>query len=278
MWILKNTICVHVPQAMILAGFLKSGVASKTVRQAVRRQRQQKQNNAHTGRPAPTNGFVLISNKSSLLVLTVIADPTKWRKPKPLLFVDCYVPHHCCPPPPLWSLSLSSLLLSLLCSSSSLLLSSLLLSSLIAHVIGQQQRLCLCQLCWWDGLCHAPSPLPSYPSCLASLTCCSSSRPHSLSSPSLADCYFLFPPALSMTPASSHSSPCHHLPLPPSLPPLPLHCPPHPLAPTGCHHHWLIVIFLMAGRARATILPLLLLGFCRARPPLCHLCPLTSPP
>jgi hypothetical protein len=44
--ILQNTTGVRVPQAMILAGFLKSDVTSKTVRQLVRHSHQQKQNNA----------------------------------------------------------------------------------------------------------------------------------------------------------------------------------------------------------------------------------------
>ncbi len=93
--------------------------------------------------------------------------------PHCLLIVVCPINSS---PPPLWSSS-SSLLSSLSLSSSSFLWSFLLLSLLlslsIAHVIGQQWHLCLCQLCWWDGLCHAPPPLQSYLTCRISLTCCS---------------------------------------------------------------------------------------------------------
>jgi hypothetical protein len=81
-----------------MAGFLKSEIASVTVRQAVRCHHQQKQNKAHMGQPAPTNGIILISNKLSLSELTVVSDPTKRRKPNPTLFVDCCVPYHHCPP------------------------------------------------------------------------------------------------------------------------------------------------------------------------------------
>jgi hypothetical protein len=93
MQILQTTTGIKVPQAMILAGFSKLDIASKTVRQTVRRHRQQKQK-ARVGQPAPTNGIILISNEPLLLELTVVAEPTKRRKPKPPSFVDCCVPHH----------------------------------------------------------------------------------------------------------------------------------------------------------------------------------------
>jgi hypothetical protein len=47
--VLQNTTDVRVPQAMILAGFSKSDVASETVHQAVRHHLQQKQSKAHAG-------------------------------------------------------------------------------------------------------------------------------------------------------------------------------------------------------------------------------------
>ncbi len=56
------------------------------------------------------------------------------------------------------------------------------------------------------------------------------------------------------------SPPCCLPPLP-SLPHLPINRSPGPPTPTGCHHHWLIVISLMGGRARVMILSSLLLGF-----------------
>ena len=97
--VLQTTTGVKVLQAMILPGFLKSDLASKTVHQMVRRRCRQKQNKAHAGQPTPTNGIVLISNKPLLSELTVIADPTKWHKPNPPSFVDSCVPnHHHCPP------------------------------------------------------------------------------------------------------------------------------------------------------------------------------------
>jgi hypothetical protein len=56
---------------MILAQFLKLAVASKTVRQAVRRHLQQKLSKARMGQPTPTNeSIIFISNKPSLLDLT----------------------------------------------------------------------------------------------------------------------------------------------------------------------------------------------------------------
>jgi hypothetical protein len=198
MQILQNTTGVRVPQAMILAGFLKSDIASKTVCQAARRRRQQKQNNACTGRPAPTEGIVLISNEPSLSELTVVVDPTKWHKPKPPSFVDYCVPHHCRSP-----------LLFGCC-----------------HCPRCHHPCCPCPRCahHHPHFCHCcrhrrscmPSAsnnvstcasfvdgmgfvmllplLPSYPSCLASLTSHSIARhvltPRSLLSPSLAGCCF----------------------------------------------------------------------------------------
>ncbi len=44
--ILKTTTGLRIPQAMILAGFLKSNAANKIVRQAVRRCKQQLESNA----------------------------------------------------------------------------------------------------------------------------------------------------------------------------------------------------------------------------------------
>ncbi len=67
------------------------------------------------------------------------------------------------------------------------------------------------------------------------------------------------------------SPPCWLPPLP-SLPHLPLNRPPGPPAPTGCHHRWLIVISLIAGGARATILSSSSSGFA------VHSSTLLSPP
>jgi hypothetical protein len=124
--------------------------------------------------------------------------------------------------PLLWSLSSSLLLLSLSCLLSSLLLSSL-LSSLIEHTIGQQGHLHLCQLCRWDGLCHAPS----HPVVLSLMPCFSHLLLNCLVHPHApVDCHhhhwlifaFLFPPALLMTPSLLRSSLRHCLPPLPSLP------------------------------------------------------------
>jgi hypothetical protein len=46
---LKNTTGVRIPQAMILAGFSKSDVASNTTHQAVRHRLQQKQSKVRAG-------------------------------------------------------------------------------------------------------------------------------------------------------------------------------------------------------------------------------------
>jgi hypothetical protein len=51
MWILQNTTGVCIPQAMILAGFLKSDVASKTMHQVVRHHLQKKQSKVCAGQP-----------------------------------------------------------------------------------------------------------------------------------------------------------------------------------------------------------------------------------
>ncbi len=42
--------------------------------------------------------YLLFVETSNQWTQVVIADATKRRKPKPPLFVDCFVPHHCCPP------------------------------------------------------------------------------------------------------------------------------------------------------------------------------------
>jgi hypothetical protein len=59
--ILNTTTGLRVPQAMILAGFSKSDTANKIVRQAVRRRKQQLENNARHGRPSPNNRIVAVS-------------------------------------------------------------------------------------------------------------------------------------------------------------------------------------------------------------------------
>jgi hypothetical protein len=60
--IFQTTTSVKVLQAMTLAGFLKSDVASKTVHQAVRCCRQQNQNKVRVGGTTPTDGVIFISN------------------------------------------------------------------------------------------------------------------------------------------------------------------------------------------------------------------------
>jgi hypothetical protein len=72
--------------------------------------------------------------------------------------------------------------------------------------------------------------------------------------------------------SSLRSSPPCCLPPLPFLPHLPLNRPPGPPAPTGCHHCWLIVISLIAGGARVTILSSSSSGFAA------HSSPLLSPP
>ncbi len=115
--------------------------------------------------PPPTPPPPLSSISSSLRhqssghgMLLLIQPNSANLSPHRLLIVVCPI---IIVPPPLWSLSSSSssFLSSLSCLLSSLLLSSL-SSLLIAHAIGQQQHLCLCQHCQWDGLCHAPPPPP----------------------------------------------------------------------------------------------------------------------
>jgi hypothetical protein len=75
--ILEKTTGISVPQAMILAGFLKSDAANKIVHQVVRRCHQQKQGYVHGGQPAPTKGIILISNEEpSLLNVTDESPPS----------------------------------------------------------------------------------------------------------------------------------------------------------------------------------------------------------
>jgi hypothetical protein len=66
--ILQTTTGVMVMQAMILAGFSKSDVASNTVRQAVRRRLQQKQSKGRTCQPAPADSSVIVISNEPLLL------------------------------------------------------------------------------------------------------------------------------------------------------------------------------------------------------------------
>jgi hypothetical protein len=68
--ILETNTGLRVPQAMILAGFLKSDAANKIVRQAVWRRKQQLESNACCGRPSLINKVVIISDEPSLSDLT----------------------------------------------------------------------------------------------------------------------------------------------------------------------------------------------------------------
>jgi hypothetical protein len=74
MQILQTTTGVKILQAIILAGFLKLDIVSKTVHQAgVRHRLQQKLSKARTGQLAPTNeGAIILSNK--LLLSDLIGD------------------------------------------------------------------------------------------------------------------------------------------------------------------------------------------------------------